>query len=156
MASPIVKENYSRRSILKTKWLIFVCSILLYLWLTLGRAFLGSIGWTTVIMIASFVPVVFLGLTLLLITSVTPSQRSASRSPLTKLDTSLLALLAMCIFLYGLFLVDFGDTSDSANSVAINLFGKGFEELSANLAAIFLFSSVFFYIATLVAMRSHK
>ncbi len=118
-------------------------------WLTFGRGMLGSAGWLQLaymFLVAPALFVVLLGIAFLIQTS---PQYKLERLVTTP-EALLLTLFYVSTFLHGFFLIDFGDTDDSANSVATHIFGVGFRDTSAMLGTVFLFASVALLAATLI------
>lgn len=119
------------------------------LWLTFGRGLLGSAGWLQLAYIFLVAPVLFavlLAIALLIQTS----PRYKLEGLVTAPEAVLLSLSYVSIFLHGFFLVDFGDTDESVNSVATQLLGAGFRDMSTTLSQVFLFGSAALLLTALV------
>lgn len=142
-----------RRITRKTRLQIIGVGILLLLWLTIGRAFFGSIGWMTVIFVL-WGPLITVVLLVVLTISIKPIAKAGTASVLTRRDKTLLYLLGGSIFLSGCFIVDGGDTPDSANSVITHFFGNSFMSLSSTGFALLFILSVVLYIVTVVQLSA--
>jgi hypothetical protein len=110
-------------------------TLLLPIWLIVGRALLGSIGWLTLIMLFTVVPVLLISMIVLDILLLRRKDVRASKM-VSVLDARLVTAFYISTFLFGIFMVDFGDTEDSIVSVASRLLGSGFLTISSILAVI--------------------
>jgi hypothetical protein len=116
-------------------WRLQIPMILLVpAWLIVGRGLLGSVGWISLILLITVVPVLLVVTT---VQTVLVMVRKDVRSShmVSALDAKLAVVYYVTMFLFGLFLVDGGDTEDSVASVASRLLGRGFVEASSVLAA---------------------
>lgn len=115
--------------------LMFPMIFLLPFWLTFGRALLGSAGWVGLIMLFTVAPLLLI--ILVLFTWLVKGRREVQATKMvSKKDAQLLTVLYSSFIVFGLFVVDGGDTSDSVGSVVTMAFGKSLEPLSNMLAGI--------------------
>ncbi len=128
-----------------TKAMFVVLTILTIFWLTIGRAFLGSMGWFMLIYIINGIPVISLACGVLISLAPTEMSKKKRRSLNPTLSTLLYVMFAAA-FLHGFFLVDFGDTEDSTVSAAATLFGRSFLDVSSYLSLVFLLLTFGLYI----------
>lgn len=147
------KAQDLRRITRKTRLQIIGVGILLLLWLTIGRAFFGSFGWFTVILVL-WGPLITVVLLIILTVSIKPIPKSATASVLTRRDKTLLYLLGGSIFLSGCFIVDGGDTPDSTNSIITHFFGDDFVSLSSAGFALLFIASAILYIVTVIQLSA--
>lgn len=136
-----------RRTITRLLWPM---AVLLPLWLTFGRALLGSGGWGTLIYLIYIAPVLLVALSVITIL-IRQSPRFKLEWLVTDWQAILLSLLYGSIFLHGFFLVDGGDSADSINSVATKLLGSGFQDASAMLSIWLYFAAVILLAVMFVA-----
>lgn len=112
-------------------------AIILPLWITLGRGFFGSGGWTTLALLISVAPIMLCGL-LFLAFFIRSRPRVRTDNAVSKIDAVLLTVLYLSIFLYGIFLVDGGDTPESINSLASLVLGDGFIAISGVVSSFLI------------------
>lgn len=117
---------------------------LLPFWITFGRSYFGSGGWLAFVSLFTTIPMLVVALIVINIIIHFNATYKLERL-VTKPQAIVLALLYWCIFLYGIFIVDGGDTVESLGSVATRIFGKGFMNISTELG-------VFFYIASFILL----
>lgn len=126
------------------------------LWLTVGRALLGSIGWLIFLFfIYPFplaIPTVFIILFIILAKNIKPISKSKTGSILTRGDKASLYSLYISVFLFGFFLVDFGDVPNTSVSVATVIFGRDFINLSGTFSLVFFFLSLALYIYSIIKL----
>lgn len=113
-------------------------AVLLPLWLTLGRSIFGSVGWLMLIFIFTLAPAL---LALLLgAWGIVPKFHDAQgQRVISRISAMLFAVVYGLLFLFGIFIVDFGDTQDSSVSVAANILGRWFLPASSFLAVVTFF-----------------
>lgn len=118
---------------------LFFMVVLLPLWLTIARGFLGIGGLETIGLVV-YMPIVIGALLLLAI--LVPTQISANQTRVVSpLDAVLLAVLYLSIFLYGFFMVDVDGTQEKIASAASLMVGPSFTDLSSRIADFFLKAS---------------
>lgn len=124
-------KSFQRTSI----FLLMIMTFLLPFWLTLGRSMLGSSGYLTILHMFFIAPVLFI---LMLIFNVLIWARRDVRQKVefSKLDSFLLLLLYISIFLHGFTIVDGSDTPESLSSVLTSLFGSHLLNISSSLSHI--------------------
>jgi hypothetical protein len=127
--------NYMKK-LQRLIWQLQIPMILIVpLWLIVGRALLGSAGWITVILLITVVPALLVMMTILTILILVRRDVRANHI-VSPLDAKLGAIFYAATLLFGVFLVDGGDTEDSVGSVASHLFGRWFVEVSSIIAMI--------------------
>ena len=141
----------------RSKNLILV-SILLPLWLVLGRGLLGSFGWMSFLMVMGF-PVLLIPLALVLLFVRRPEVRESGQ--VQPGEGMLLWLTHLCWFVLGFFLVDGGDTEEHIGSVFTVWFGKELLATSSMISAILALAGLVLALVCLVDgirawRRSHR
>lgn len=139
--------------ITKAQFALIVLAMVL--WLTVGRALLGSFGWYTIIFIAysPFFIIAFLILGLL----AKSYSDHGKKKQLSSLLSQLIWALAGIAFLYGLFMIDGGDTEDSMGSAITHLFGGAFLDASGTISLILAPAFVaLYFLAFAVAVIEQK
>lgn len=113
----------------------FAATIILPLWLLIGRVFFGVIlGWHYAIQLF-LAPLLFVFLAM--VTTITWARRSIrQQAAVSRLDAILLTCWYLSIISYGFFVVDSVHSDDEGKSVATVLFGPGFRDASFTLADI--------------------
>ncbi len=113
----------------------FAATIVLPLWLLIGRVFFGVIlGWHYAIGLF-LAPLLFVFLAV--VTTVTWARRSARRSgAVSRTDAVLLSGWYFAVICYGFFVVDSVKSSEPGKSIATQLFGRGFRDASFTIADI--------------------
>jgi hypothetical protein len=113
----------------------FATTIILPLWLLVGRVFFGVIlGWHYAIQLF-LAPLLFVFLAI--ITTLTWARRSVRTSgAVSRLDAILLTCWYFSIVSYGFFVVDSVQSSEQGRSVATVLFGQSFRDASFTIADI--------------------
>lgn len=115
---------------------IIPASIIMVTWATLGHAFFGLMGWTVILLIATMISPTLLVL-MLLAKKAAPKYYDAQLKPVVDTMTANLYLVLYgLLFLFGIFVVDFGDTSNSDGSLASLMLGRGFISASTLIALI--------------------
>jgi hypothetical protein len=125
------------------------------LWLTVGRALLGSLGWFTIIffLYSPFFIIAFFILGLL----AKSYKDHGSKKLLSSFVSQLIVVQAVLVVVYSLFMIDGGDTEDSIGSVATHLFGSSFLDASGIISLIVALAFVAAYLLTLaVAIIERK
>ena len=113
----------------------FAATIVLPLWLLIGRVFFGVIlGWHYAIGLF-LAPVLFIFLAV--VTTITWARRSARRSgAVSKTDAVLLSGWYFAVLCYGFFVVDSVYSTEPGTSIATRAFGQGFRDASFTIADI--------------------
>ncbi|MGH1563921.1 hypothetical protein [Mumia sp. DW29H23] len=107
--------------------MIIPATALLVPWVWFGRAFLGAGGWYLLFFAFTVVPLLVLTLGATTVLAFT-QRRPAGTGRLTTRQACAHLLLWVALAAFGFFVVDFGDASDSANSV-LTVAGDGGETL---------------------------
>lgn len=130
-------------------------NLILIVWVWIGRLFAGAGGWFMLMMVFSVVPVLLVALfvtTLLgFLTHVRPRVLTGSQA-----IAQLLVWAGMLAF--GFFIVDFGDTDDSINSVFTRLVGSNdaTQSISWTIAAVAALVTVVAWVALLVLQIAQR
>jgi hypothetical protein len=113
----------------------FAATVILPLWLLVGRVFFGVIlGWHYAIGLF-LAPVLFIFLAV--VTTITWARRSARRSgAVSKTDAVLLTIWYFAVLCYGFFVVDSVHSYEPGTSIATHAFGQGFRDASFTIADI--------------------
>lgn len=121
-----------RRALFSTQ---FAATIVLPLWLLVGRVFFGVIlGWHYAIGLF-LAPLLFIFLAI--VTTITWSRKSARRSgSVSRTDAVLLSFWYFAVLCYGFFVVDSVHSSEPGTSIATHVFGQGFRDASFTIADI--------------------
>lgn len=116
-------------------FLLMIMTFVLPFWLTLGRSMLGSSGHLTILYVFLIAPALFI---LMVIFNILIWARRDVRQKIEfgKLDSFLLLLLYISVFLHGLFVVDGSDTPESLSSVLTSLFGSHLLDVSSLLSGV--------------------
>ena len=115
---------------------IIPISIVMVTWATLGHAFFGLMGWTALLLIASMVSPALLVL-MLLAKKAAPKYYDTQLKPVVDQTTvSIYLVLYGLLFLFGIFVYDFGDTSNSDGSLATLVLGRGFINTTALISLV--------------------
>ena len=126
-------------------------AITLPLWLTVGRALLGSFGWITIL---TFPGIIILFFLLLFIPRRAKKFSDGINKPVISLTTAtILAGLYVSIFIAGIFIVDFGDTEGSVGSVASRMLGQELIHLPGIFTTLPIITSAVFFAALQVHAR---
>ena len=114
---------------------LFAATIVLPLWLLIGRVFFGVIlGWHYAIGLF-LAPLLFIFLAV--VTTITWARRSARRSgAVSKTDAVLLSGWYFAVLCYGFFVVDSVHSTEPGTSIATHVFGQGFRDASFTIADI--------------------
>ncbi|HVQ44263.1 MAG TPA: hypothetical protein VMT30_04840 [Candidatus Saccharimonadia bacterium] len=124
--------------------LLIPMAVVLPAWVTLSHS-----GWLSIIYIFTFGPAVFVAL--LVIGFIISGRPDVKKSGLvSRPDVWLLGALYLSLLLFGFFVVDGGDTSESLNSVSMTVFGRGFEPATELLQAWLGISSILLAIITFI------
>lgn len=143
-------------------FLLMIMTFILPFWLTLGRSMIGSTGYLVILYTFLIAPVLFI---LMLIFNILIWARRDVRQRLEfgKLDSFLLLLLYVSVFLHGFFVVDGSDTPESLGSVLTRLFGSHLMDVSTMLSGVAYTFSYFLlliclavFIGELIAKRLNK
>ena len=126
-------------------------NVVMILWVWIGRAFFGAGGWWILLFIFTVVPVLAVALTVTTILAFTQRQ-PASAGRLTISQFWCLIGLWASLFLFGFFVVDFGDTKESERSAFTLFTGRAGLDASNVLSVIFIFLSLAFYIGLLALL----
>jgi hypothetical protein len=110
------------------RWTFVVASLLLPVWLTVGRMALGSVGWMGIILVLYSPIVLLLTLVPTLPFLLRRDVRLSRRVP--REEAVRLWVMFAAFYLAGFFLVDAGDASPSMGSVFTVWLGKRFEPAS--------------------------
>lgn len=116
-----------------SRQLLLPMALFLPFWLTIGRGLLGSAGWYTLIYLFSVAPALIICLVALRLL-LGPAKEGAGTGAHGLVQSLLLSTFYVATILHGFFLVDFGDAPNSESSLALNVFGKSFEETALTLA----------------------
>ncbi len=121
-----------RRAVFTTQ---FAATIILPLWLLIGRVFFGVIlGWHYAIQLF-LAPLLFV--VLALVATLTWARRHVRRTgAVSRLDAALLSSWYLAILCYGFFVVDSVHSDEVGTSVATKLFGQGFRDASFTIADV--------------------
>lgn len=121
-----------RRVLFKTQ---FAATIILPLWLLVGRVFFGVIlGWHFAIGLF-LAPLLFIFLAV--VTTITWARKSSRRSgAVTRVDAVLLSGWYFAVLCYGFFVVDSVHSYEPGTSIATHAFGQGFRDASFTIADI--------------------
>ena len=121
-----------RRALFSTQ---FAATIVLPLWLLVGRVFFGVIlGWHYAIGLF-LAPLLFIFLAI--VTTITWARKSARRSgSVTRTDAVLLSVWYFAVLCYGFFVVDSVHSYEPGTSIATHVFGAGFRDASFTIADI--------------------
>ena len=113
----------------------FAATIVLPLWLLIGRVFFGVIlGWLYAIGLF-LAPVLFIFLAV--VTTITWARRSARvTGAVSKTDAVLLSGWYFSVLCYGFFVVDSVHSTQPGTSIATRVFGQGFRDASFTIADI--------------------
>ncbi len=113
----------------------FAATIVLPLWLLIGRVFFGVIlGWHYAIGLF-LAPLLFIFLAV--VTTITWARKSARRSgAVSKTDATLLSGWYFAVLCYGFFVVDSVHSYEPGTSIATRVFGQGFRDASFTIADI--------------------
>ena len=137
-------NKLNRRGLL----ILGIMSIALPLWLTVGKlALFNAGGWMTLIYLLQVVPIIFVVFWVLFILLAKRKDVRETKS-IGSFDSVILILLYVSIFIHGIFLVDGGDTDESINSVAMNIFGMN-QSVSSELSQFF---SIFAIVMAVIAL----
>jgi hypothetical protein len=121
-----------RRAVYTTQ---FAATIVLPLWLLIGRVFFGVIlGWHYALQLF-LAPLLFVFLAVVA-TLVWASKRVRESGAVSRLDATLLTSWYISILSYGFFVVDSVHSSEPGTSVATKLFGQQFRDASFTIADI--------------------
>lgn len=116
-------------------FLLMIMILILPFWLTFGRSLLGSDGLLTLLYIFFIAPVIFI--TILVFNVLIWARRDVRQElRLGKIDSFLLLLFYIFVFLHGFFVVDGSDSPESLNSVMTVFFGNHPAELSSFLGGV--------------------
>lgn len=120
-------------------------AFILPLWLVFG----ASGGWLTLLFMFILAPALF---AILLVLHFLVSGRTdvVTNKRLNPVDAVTLTVLYVSIFMYGFFVVNGGDTTDSINSDAMKLFGRSFQNTSEQLSNVFLTFSIVLIVLTFI------
>lgn len=111
-------------------------AIFLPVYITVGRALLGSLGWLTLIFVFTIVPIIFVAqVTIWLLIRLRSDVKQSGRA--SAWDARAMLTFYGSAILFGVFVVDGGDTEESIRSVASNFLGQGFNVASSILAMAF-------------------
>ena len=113
----------------------FAATIVLPLWLLIGRVFFGVVlGWHYAIGLF-LAPLLFIFLAV--VTTITWARKSARRSgAVSKTDAVLLSAWYFAVLCYGFFVVDSVHSYEPGTSIATHVFGQGFRDASFTIADI--------------------
>ena len=113
----------------------FAATIVLPLWLLIGRVFFGVIlGWHYAIGLF-LAPLLFIFLAV--VTTITWARKSTRRAgAVSKTDAALLSGWYFAVLCYGFFVVDSVHSTDPGTSIATRAFGQGFRDASFTIADI--------------------
>ncbi|MES2092487.1 MAG: hypothetical protein V4531_01575 [Actinomycetota bacterium] len=113
----------------------FAATIVLPLWLLIGRVFFGVIlGWHYAIGLF-LAPLLFIFLAV--VTTITWARTSARRTgAVSKTDAVLLSGWYFAVLSYGFFVVDSVKSTEPGTSIATRAFGQGFRDASFTIADI--------------------
>lgn len=115
---------------------IIPASIIMVAWATLGHAFFGLMGWAVILLIGSMISPTLLIL-MLLAKKAAPKYYDTQLKPVVDQMTAILYLVLYgLLFLFGIFIVDFGDTGNSDGSLASLILGRGFIPVSTLIALV--------------------
>ena len=98
-------------------------NLALIVWVWIGRALFGSGGWWILIFLVSVVPALIVALTVTTVLAVLQHQPKSSGRLTVPQFWALLGVW-VSLFGFGLFIVDFGDSTDSYSSAFSQLFGR--------------------------------
>ena len=113
----------------------FAATIVLPLWLLIGRVFFGVIlGWHYAIgLFLAPLLLIFLAV----VTTITWARKSARRSgAVSRTDAILLSGWYFAVLCYGFFVVDSVHSTEPGTSIATKVFGQGFRDASFTIADI--------------------
>ncbi len=113
----------------------FAATIVLPLWLLIGRVFFGVIlGWHYAIgLFLAPLLLIFLAV----VTTITWARKSARRSgAVSRTDAILLSGWYFAVLCYGFFVVDSVHSAEPGTSIATQVFGQGFRDASFTIADI--------------------
>ncbi len=121
-----------RRAVFNTQ---FAATIVLPLWLLVGRVFFGVIlGWHYAIQLF-LAPLLFVFLAI--VATLTWARKGVRRAgAVSRLDATLLSFWYVAILAYGFFVVDSVHSDEVGASVATKAFGVGFRDASFTIADI--------------------
>lgn len=121
-----------RRALFNTQ---FAATIVLPLWLLVGRVFFGVIlGWHYAIGLF-LAPLLFIFLAV--VTTITWARTSTRKAgAVSRVDAVLLSGWYFAVFCYGFFVVDSVHSTEQGTSIATHLFGQGFRDASFTIADI--------------------
>lgn len=121
-----------RRAVFNTQ---FAATIILPLWLLIGRVFFGVIlGWHYAIQLF-LAPLLFVFLAL--VATLAWARKHVRRTgAVSRLDATLLSFWYVSILSYGFFVVDSVHSDEVGTSVATKAFGQGFRDASFTIADI--------------------
>lgn len=113
----------------------FAATIVLPLWMLIGRVFFGVIlGWHYAIQLF-LAPLLFVFLAV--ISTLSWARRhSRTSGAVTSLDASLISVLYFSVIVYGFFVVDSVHSTEQGTSVATQLFGQQLRDASFTIADI--------------------
>ena len=121
-----------RRALFNT---LFAATIVLPLWLLIGRVFFGVIlGWHYAIGLF-LAPLLFIFLAI--VTTFLWARKSARRQrAVSRIDAVLLSVWYVAVLCYGFFVVDSVHSYEPGTSIATHAFGQGFRDASFTIADI--------------------
>ena len=126
-------------------------NLALIVWVWIGRVLVGSGGWWILIFLVSVVPVLIVALTVTTVLAMLQRQPK-STGRLTVPQFWALIGVWVSLFGFGLFIVDFGDSTDSYSSAFSQLFGRGVIDVSNALSGVFFVLSLCAWVALLVLL----
>ena len=126
-------------------------NVLLIIWVWIGRAFFGAGGWWILLFLFTVVPVLAVALTVTTILAFTQRQPKATGRLTIGQFWCLIGVWAS-MFLFGFFVVDFGDTKESERSAFTLFTGRAGLEASNALSVIFFFVTIVGYFGLLVLL----
>ncbi len=128
----------------------FLLMLVVCIWLTFGRGVLGSLGWAFLIHLFTLVPLLLIyGAVIQAILTVRHKKSGYTLGGLTK--GVIYSMLGLAV-VYGLTLVDGGDTPESVNSVVTGLFGISQDSAIATGIGIVSSLSFYLFLASLLAI----
>lgn len=124
-------------------------TFILPFWLSFGLYALGVGGWGSLALIYFIAPLLLLilGIIGLLVGTRRDVRKNKQLNPT---DALVLTSLYTSIFLFGFFTVNGADTEESINSVAMELFGRGFQSASDWLGQAFFIISIILIVIAFV------
>jgi hypothetical protein len=113
----------------------FAATIVLPLWMLIGRVFFGVIlGWHYAIQLF-LAPLLFVFLAVIATLS-WARRRSRASGAVSSVDAALISVLYLSVIVYGFFVVDSVHSTEPGKSVATELFGQGLRDASFTIADI--------------------